>query len=252
MMCFRASSILCKGAKARKAAADIHERLKELKSSLDSVWFGDRYPLAFDDYNNCFDVASAMTAAWPILSGVAGFERGRQALDEALQHLEKDDRILLVTPPFDEHSAPYPGRVTDYPPACAKTAGNIRMASLGSSMPICGLRPKQDEGRNIAGRKARGARLCLLGEDLADRQDARRQARGLWLGAASAPADIYDGPGYEGRGGWSWYTGSAARMLSAAYAILGLEMKNGELIIPDDLFAPKGALQVKSLRIDGR
>ncbi|MCU0556424.1 MAG: hypothetical protein MUF67_03835, partial [Desulfobacterales bacterium] len=29
-------------------------------------------------------------------------------------------------------------------------------------------------------------------------------------------ADIYYGPGYERRGGWSWYTGAAARMLYAA------------------------------------
>ncbi len=65
------------------------------------------------------------------------------------------------------------------------------------------------------------------------------------------PADIYDGPGYEGRGGWSWYTGSAARMLSAAYAILGLEMKNGEIIVPGNVFEPKGALQVKSICVDG-
>jgi hypothetical protein len=40
-------------------------------------------------------------------------------------------------------------------------------------------------------------------------------------------------------------------MLSAAYAILGLEMKDGEIIVPDDLFEPKGALQVKAIRVDG-
>ena len=39
------------------------------------------------------------------------------------------------------------------------------------------------------------------------------------------PADIYFGPGYEIRGGWSWYTGAAARMLTAAYAILGLKLE---------------------------
>ena len=45
------------------------------------------------------------------------------------------------------------------------------------------------------------------------------------------PADIYDGYGHDGRGGWSWYTGSAARMLSAAYAILGVKMVGGEIVV---------------------
>ena len=39
------------------------------------------------------------------------------------------------------------------------------------------------------------------------------------------PADIYEGWGHGGRGGWSWYTGSAARMLSAAYALFGIEQE---------------------------
>ena len=66
------------------------------------------------------------------------------------------------------------------------------------------------------------------------------------------PADVYWGPGYEGRGGWSWYTGSAARMVSAGYAILGLRMAGGELVVPADLFEPKGELQVKRLWWRGR
>ena len=65
------------------------------------------------------------------------------------------------------------------------------------------------------------------------------------------PADIYDGESYGGRGGWSWYTGSAARMLSAAYAILGLRIEKGRILVPDDLLAPKGDLRVKSLQIRG-
>ena len=59
------------------------------------------------------------------------------------------------------------------------------------------------------------------------------------------PADISFGPGYEGRGGWSWYTGAAARMLSAAYALFGLEMVDGQLRVPDDAFVPRGHLQLR-------
>ena len=65
------------------------------------------------------------------------------------------------------------------------------------------------------------------------------------------PADIYDGWGHGGRGGWSWYTGSAARMLSAAYALLGIVQTDGAIGVRDDLFEPKGELQLESLRIGG-
>ena len=63
------------------------------------------------------------------------------------------------------------------------------------------------------------------------------------------PADIYDGWGHGGRGGWSWYTGSAARMVSAAYALLGIGQQDGRVVLRDDLFEPKGELKVLSLRI---
>ncbi len=236
-----------------KAAANIHEVMKELKGSLDSVWFGDRYPLAFDDYGNCFDVASAMTAAWPILSGAAGFERGRRALEEALQHLEKDDRILLVTPPFDEHSAPYPGRVVEYPPGVRENGGQY---SHGVSWVVDAYiklaeKAKADGEAVLAEKLTARAFACWVKISPMGKTDGEKLAV-YGLAPHQQPADIYDGPGYEGRGGWSWYTGSAARMLSAAYAILGIEMKNGEITVKDDLFAPKGSLQVKSISIDGR
>ena len=64
--------------------------------------------------------------------------------------------------------------------------------------------------------------------------EAIRESMGEWL---------------VGRGGWSWYTGSAARMMSAAYALLGLSMANGQISVADHLFEPKGGLVVESLRV---
>ena len=55
-----------------------------------------------------------------------------------------------------------------------------------------------------------------------------------------------------GRGGWSWYTGSAARMLSAAYAIIGLKLENGQVQLPEDLLQPRGRLKVNKVWIKGQ
>ena len=66
------------------------------------------------------------------------------------------------------------------------------------------------------------------------------------------PADVSFGPGYEERGGWAWYTGSAARMLSAAYGLLGLSLRDRELILPPDPTAPRGRLRLRRLAWRGR
>ena len=55
---------------------------------------------------------------------------------------------------------------------------------------------------------------------------------GASISSSRASADRNARSGHDGRGGWSWYTGSAARMLWAAYAILGLKIENGELLLP--------------------
>ena len=55
--------------------------------------------------------------------------------------------------------------------------------------------------------------------------------------------------GHGGRGGWSWHTGSAARMLSAAYELLGIEQSDGQSSVRPDLFEPKSDLAVETLRV---
>ena len=62
---------------------------------------------------------------------LAGALRGRRRRSGASQrskrpgfgHLERQDRILLVSPPFDENAKPYPGRIADYPPGVRENGG---------------------------------------------------------------------------------------------------------------------------------
>ena len=97
-------------------AADYRQAAERLRQALDVAWRDGRYIIGFDDAGIAFEQASIMTAAWPVLSGAVGFERGRAALEAGLARLERPDRILLIDPPFDETSVPYPGRIADYPP----------------------------------------------------------------------------------------------------------------------------------------
>ena len=66
------------------------------------------------------------------------------------------------------------------------------------------------------------------------------------------PGDIYAAPPYEGRGGWSWYSGSAAWIWRAAVeAILGLEQRPGGLRVSPCL-PPDWPQARVDLRIQGR
>ena len=53
-------------------------------------------------------------------------------------------------------------------------------------------------------------------------------------------ADVYGAPPHVGRGGWTWYTGSAGWLYRLALeAVLGIQLENGERLrvkpcIPDD------------------
>ncbi len=161
--------------------------------------------------------------------------------------------MLLLEKPFFEHSQPYPGRIADYPPGVRENGGQY---SHGASWIVDGFLRLAREAR-AKGEADQAHRLVARAFEIFEKisplkkTDPERIAS-YGLIPIQQPADIYDGYGHGGRGGWSWYTGSAARMLSAAYSILGISLVEGELRVADDLFEPKGELTVEALRIGER
>lgn len=211
-------------------ASRYHEAAARLRDHLEAMWRRDRYVRAITDEGVELAWQDALTGAWPTLSGAVGLKRGVAALEGALAGLEQPNQVLVLTPPFGETSPVVAGKIADYPPGVRENGGQY---SHGSSWLI-------DAATQLAGMAAEAGE-----EELADR--LRSRAFTLWckispLGKTGPdlldvyglvphqqPADIYFGPGYFGRGGWSWYTGAAARMLSAAYGMLGLRMEGGAL-----------------------
>ncbi|MGO9897663.1 MAG: GH36-type glycosyl hydrolase domain-containing protein, partial [Bryobacteraceae bacterium] len=106
-----------------KVAADYRLAAANLRQALEVAWRDGRYIIGFDDAGIAFEQASVLTAAWPVLSGAVGFERGRAALEAGLARVERANRIVLIDPPFDETSVPYPGRIADYPPGVRENGG---------------------------------------------------------------------------------------------------------------------------------
>jgi cyclic beta-1,2-glucan synthetase len=220
------------------------------REALEVGWRGDHYLLDFADDGRELDLRNAMTAGWAAFSGACDAERALAALEGGLKGIERSNRVLLLETPFYEHSQPYPGRIADYPPGVRENGGQY---SHGASWIVDGFIRLSVTARAM-GDAALAARLSARAFEIFEKISPMKKTDPENIAAyglipIQQPADIYDGWGHGGRGGWSWYTGSAARMLSAAYALLGLECESGRIIIRDGLFEPKGELEVQSLRV---
>ena len=187
-----------------------------------------------------------------MLSGAADFDRAARAVEQGLKHLEQESLVLLLSPAFTDSSQPNPGKLADYPPGVRENGGQY---SHGASWLVDALVRLSELARG-AGDSAHAeqylAKACAVWLKISPLDDITPERIDRYgLPPHQQAADVYHGYGYAGRGGWSWYTGAAARMLVAAYKILGLSMQNNDLIIPDSLFTPKGALKVKRLVYKG-
>ncbi|MBC7945252.1 MAG: glycosyl transferase family 36, partial [Burkholderiales bacterium] len=231
-----------------EAGSHYLKEAKDLSAALEGMWRDDFYLRAITDGGEEFSLCSALMSAWPLLSGAVDAKRGQMALETGLKRLEKTDRVLLLTPPFTEDSLPYPGRIAEYPPGVRENGGQY---SHGVSWLVDALLCCAEQAASLDVAESWRARAWDLWMKISPLSKSGR-ADIYGLPPHQQPADIYDGPGFEGRGGWSWYTGAAARMLSAAYALLGVRIENGELELPADLRARKGHLQIRRVYYRGR
>ena len=240
----------------KESAATSAQYLREaetLRKALNKMWREDRYVRLITDAGEEMTPLDTLSAAWPILSGVADLERGRTAMDAALAKLELGDLVLLLDRPFDENSSPYPGRIADYPPGVRENGGQYSHGASWmvdalmrlSTMAIAGGKP--DLARHL---HARAAEIWLKISPLDNLAPGRWEIYGL--APHQQPADVYFGEGYEGRGGWSWYSGAAARMISAAYALVGLSMQDGNIRLGKEAFSATGPIQLRKVVYRGK
>ena len=128
-----------------------------------------------------------------------------------------DGLALLFTPPFDR-SPLDPGYIKGYPPGVRENGGHYTHAALWSVMAFAGL----GEGDKAA------ALFWMLNpiNHARTRSDIHRYKVEPYVVAA----DVYAAPAHVGRGGWTWYTGSAGWMQRAGVeSILGLRIEGSAL-----------------------
>jgi cyclic beta-1,2-glucan synthetase len=184
-----------------------------------SAWDGEWYRRAyFDDgtplgsKQNAECSIDAIAQSWAVIAGVGDRERAAQAVAAAEARLvrPRERMMCLLDPPF-QHAAPDPGYIRAYPPGIRENGGQYTHGVLWTIQALTLLR----EGNRA------GALLELLNPvyHASTPEGVQRYRVEPYVVAA----DIYGGSEHPGRGGWTWYTGSAGWMYRIALErVLGL------------------------------
>lgn len=213
-----------RGDHARAEAWRAHRRA--VAGALDDAgWDGDWYRRGyFDDGSPLGSAGSdecridSIAQSWAAISGAGRADRVGPAVDAALSRLVDDDAqaLKLFTPPF-EKTDKEPGYIKSYPPGVRENGGQYTHAAAWMVYAL--------------GRMGRGGdahRLFDLLNPISHAEtpaDADRYRVEPYVVAA----DVYGEGDKAGRGGWTWYTGSAGWLYRAAVeGILGIVPEGGD------------------------
>jgi cellobiose phosphorylase len=176
-----------------------------LRASLELAWDGGWYRRAyFDDGTPLGSAANqecridAISQSWAVLSGAADPDRCRMAMAAVDQHLvrSEDGIIKLLDPPFDRSELD-PGYIKGYVPGVRENGGQYTHAAIWTVMAFAAL----GDGRR-AWELLRLINPVNHGRDPATVERYRVEPYVI-------AADVYGAAPHVGRGGWTWYTGSA-------------------------------------------
>jgi len=204
---------------------------RRLSASLDaSAWDGDWYLRAFFDDGRPLGSSrnrqcqiDLLPQSWAILSGATDPRRSQRALESALTRLVDPDAgtIRLFEPPFDGNELD-PGYIRGYIPGVRENGGQYTHAALWAVMAVARL-----------GRTEEAWRLFSMLNPI-HHADTPEKAACYKVEPYVVAADVYSAQGHEGRGGWTWYTGSSAWM----YRLLVEELLGIGIEVDTMTFAP--------------
>ncbi len=198
-----------------------------LKASLErEAWDGDWYRRAFfDDGAALGSVANgqcridSIAQSWSVISGAADPARAVRAMAALDRFLVRRDEklVLLFTPPFD-HPAQDPGYIKGYPPGIRENGGQYTHAAAWSAMAFA-----------MQGDGDRAGELLTMLNPIRHADDAAGMHR-YKVEPYVVCADVYSEPPHIGRGGWTWYTGSAGWMYRVTLEwLLGFRVQGAAL-----------------------
>jgi cyclic beta-1,2-glucan synthetase len=203
----RAYGEICRERDDPVTARELEEEARALARAAEAfAWDGAWYLRATHDDGSVVGSAGdpecridSITQSWAVLSGLADPERARTAMDSVLRELVDDDLglVLLLTPPFDKDPR-WPGYIRAYPPGVRENGGQYTHAGTWVGFALAALGRGDDALRVFR-------YLCPISRTVTP-EDARHYR----VEPYAVAGDVAGPPEHGGRGGWSWFTGSAA------------------------------------------
>jgi cellobiose phosphorylase len=199
------------------------EQAEKLRENIElHAWDGEWYRRAY--FDNGEPLGSAMNPecqidslpqSWSVISGAAQPERTRIALDAVAHRLIQREAglIQLFDPPFDKSSLE-PGYIKGYVPGVRENGGQYTHAAIWTVMAFA-----------LAGETTRAWDFFKLINPILKTQTAAAVTR-YKVEPYVMAADVYSVAPHTGRGGWTWYTGSAGWMYRLlTETLLGIEVR---------------------------
>jgi cyclic beta-1,2-glucan synthetase len=181
------------------------------------AWFDDGTPLGSKENSEC--QIDSISQSWSILSGAGTKERSMQALASVDQRLVRRDArlIQLLDPPFDQSDL-NPGYIKGYVPGVRENGGQYTHAAIWTVMAFAAV-----------GDTERAWELFNMINPIHHGSTAREIST-YRVEPYVVAADVYAVDPHRGRGGWTWYTGSAGWMYRLiTESLLGLHLEVDKL-----------------------
>ncbi len=181
------------------------------------AWYDDGSPLGSTDSDECR--IDSIAQSWSVISGLDDPARGRAVMDAVLENLVDDEaRLLRLFEPSFERTDKEPGYIKGYPPGVRENGGQYTHAATWVVYALA-LQGRGDE-----------AHACFSLLNPVTHATDRASADTYRVEPYSVAADVYSSPDKLGRGGWTWYTGSAGWLYRAGVeAILGITRRGDRL-----------------------
>ena len=183
------------------------------------AYFDDGTPLGSSENQEC--QIDSLSQSWAVLSGAGDQARTVTAMQQVAERLVQHDSglIQLLEPPFDKSSL-NPGYIKGYVPGVRENGGQYTHAAIWTIMAFAKM-----------GDRERAWELMQMINPINHSRTAE-QAAVYKVEPYVLAADVYAVSPHNGRGGWTWYTGSAGWMYRLiTESLLGLHLEVDQLTV---------------------
>ncbi|OLC45204.1 MAG: carbohydrate-binding protein [Acidobacteria bacterium 13_1_40CM_65_14] len=219
---------LCHARNDRARGDRYADEARRLAGQLERSWDGEWYRRGYYDDGSPLGSAQndeckidSISQSWAVLSGAVPQRFAERAMDSVRTSLvaRGSQMLLLLHPPFDR-SAQDPGYIKGYLPGIRENGGQYTHAAVWIVMAVARL-GSGDEAMEFF------HMLNPVNHTRTPADAARYQTEPYVIAG-----DVYARSPHAGRGGWSWYTGSAGWMYRAGLeSILGLRRRGATFVV---------------------